>query len=145
MKFKLITIGILALVLFTGCEELAKELSTTISGTVRDGSEPVEGAFVLAMQGLTVDGLASMEIDLSNGSITNSIGDYTIIEVDPGTYQILAVKDLNGNGMVDWDTDQVGIYGPSIGGIPTGFTSITIEEDEDIEGIDITSLYVWPL
>ncbi len=47
--------------------------------------------------------------------------------------------------MVDWDTDQVGIYGPSIGGIPTGFTSITIEEDEDIEGIDITSLYVWPL
>ncbi len=132
--------------LFTGCDEIAKEVSTTITGNVSEDGVPVQGAIVIAMEGLTIGGLTSNEINLSNGSFTRVDGNYTIVELDPGTYQILAVKDLNDNNMIDWDSDQIGIYGTEIAGIPTGFTDVTIEADgDDIEDVDITNLYVWPL
>jgi len=118
-----------------GMEQAEQEI-VDISGKVSDEGQAVEGAIVLLMENANVaDGL-----NLSNGSISDNRGNYIILNVDPGSYYILAVKDQNNNLEFDADTDQLGFYG-----VDPGASDLTPEKikvaDEDLEDIDITDLY----
>jgi hypothetical protein len=115
------------------------DLIVEISGKVSDEGQPVEGAIVLLMESTNVaDGL-----NLANGSITDNRGNYIILNVDPGSYYILAVKDQNNNLEFDADTDQLGFYGVNPGASDLTPDKIKVSED-DLENIDITDLYSLP-
>ncbi|MCK5833592.1 DUF1416 domain-containing protein [bacterium] len=137
-----IMITALALVLaiaMIGCEEVVEELTTTISGNVSNDGEPVSGAYVIL---LDAGDSVSSGISLSNGMITNSSGDYTMIEVSVGDHYVAAIDDANGNIIFDPDTDRLGYYGDT--DTLTGLTiprTVHVDDGDDIENIDITKLY----
>ncbi|MFP4459708.1 MAG: carboxypeptidase-like regulatory domain-containing protein [Candidatus Zixiibacteriota bacterium] len=147
---KLIPMFILVIMLFMGCEEAVKELSTTISGTVKDDNVPVVGAYVFAMEGLTISDLASLDVSLSSGTkVLSDSGRYVIPELKPGTYQVFAIEDVNENNMIDYDIDRIGIYGETyeVGGtvFPMSFDAVTIANDgDDIENINIYEMANFP-
>jgi hypothetical protein len=121
-----------------GCEELKE---TTISGTVRNGGEPISGGIVLLLESDSLEAGLSLE----NASITNSSGKYEIIRVEPGSYYISAIKDENENLVYDEETDMFGWYGER--DILTGLTiprQVTVTEGENLTGIDIDTLYIAP-
>ena len=130
----------LAIAMFS-CEEVIKELTTTISGKVTNDGEPVSGAYVILLDaGDTV----SSGVSLSNGMITNSNGNYTMVEVSAGDHYVAAIDDANSNIIFDPDTDKVGYYGDPD---TLGFTipkTIHINKGDDLEDIDITKLYQLP-
>jgi len=139
----LFCLAVLFTILFTlGCEEAAKELSTTVSGYVKDDETPVGSALVFL---LSYGDTASTGMSLDNGSITNSSGRYVIVEVQTGDYFVCAVKDNNGNMTYDSGVDAIGYYGDVILGItiPEKFT--VQNEGDDIDSINIEEMYVSPI
>ena len=120
-----------------GCD-LGVELDEAfidISGTVTDNGEAVSNALVLLVTSASIsDGL-----NLSNGSITGSNGNYTIINVENGEYYIVAIEDNNSNLEFDIESDRIGFYGVDLGGLDIEPDKITVS-NEDVENIDITYL-----
>jgi hypothetical protein len=138
---KILTFPLLVILVSVSCDlvEQAEKEIVDISGKVSDEGQPVEGAIILLMESTNVaDGL-----NLANGSITDNRGNYIILNVDPGSYYILAVKDQNNNLEFDADTDQLGFYGVNPGASDLTPDKIKVSED-DLENIDITDLYSLP-
>ena len=112
---------------------------TTISGNVSSDGEPVSGAYVIL---LDAGDSVSFGLSLSNGMITNSNGDYTMVEVSAGDHYVAAIDDANGNIIFDPDTDRLGYYGDP--DTTTGLTiprTLHINNGDDLKNIDITKLY----
>jgi uncharacterized protein (DUF2141 family) len=137
----IITIVLCALVLAVSCEKAQEVLGITISGNVSTNGQAVSGAIVLLVNDISeiVGGSP-----LSSGSITLGNGNYTIIQVDDGTYYVCAIKDENGNNSYDLGTDPIGWYGHR-----DDITHLTIPDSiivsgNDISDIDIDTLYVQP-
>ncbi len=135
---------IVLLICGTGCEEVAKKLYGTISGTVRDGGSYVSGALVLLLE---YGDTATAGMSLSNGSATNSNGRYTIINVEVGDYFVCAIDDKNGNLTYDPGIDGIGYYGTvdTILGISIPAMVRIEEEGQDIDNVNIDELYVLPI
>lgn len=137
MKFTPVILVVL-LSIFLGCEllEEAEKAVIDISGRVTDEDQAVSGALVLLLEGTQVtDGLS-----LANGSITDSNGDYIILNVKAGEYYILAVDDRNGNMEFDAATDRLGFYGVDQNAQDIIPQKVVVS-DQDIEDIDIVDLY----
>jgi len=135
----IIPLALVLAIAMIGCEEAIEELTTTISGNVGSDGEPVSGAYVIL---LDAGDSVSSGISLSNGMITNSSGDYTMVEVSAGDHYVAAIDDANDNIIFDPDTDRIGYYGD-----PDTLTGLTIprtlhiDEGDDIKNVDITKLY----
>ncbi|HDP68489.1 MAG TPA: carboxypeptidase regulatory-like domain-containing protein [Candidatus Marinimicrobia bacterium] len=135
---KMIPILLCFILLWMGCNLLdaADEAIVDVSGKVTDNGSAVEGAIVLLIESAEIsDGL-----NLSNGSITNSRGNYTILKVDPGKYYVVAIDDENNNLEFDTDTDRLGFYGVNRNTNDLEPDRITVDDD-DLKNIDITDLY----
>ena len=139
MKKELFVLIFILAIAMIGCEDVVKGLTTTISGKVTDEGEPVSGAYVILLE--AGDSL-STGISISNGMITNSNGDYTMVAVSAGDYFVAAIEDNNNNIIFDPDTDRFGYYGvaDTLSGITIPQT-LHINKDDDLEDIDITDLY----
>jgi len=126
------------LFVFSGCEETAKALSTTISGTVTtEDGEPVQGALILVMEYDPTNFLSIISgASLESVSISLADGRYTVVEVEPGDYMVFAVKD-NGNLSVDLTEDEIYFYGTSFLGIPNP-SVVTVENKHD----DVTDIVI---
>ena len=142
MKKRLFIFALILSIMVINCKDVVKELTTTISGKVTSEGEPVSGAFVILLE---AGNLASSGIPLKNGMITNSKGNYMMIEVSAGDYYVVAIEDANNNIVFDTDTDKIGYYGD-----PDTLTGLTIpktlhvNKGDDIEDINITKLYKLP-
>ncbi|MCK4233961.1 carboxypeptidase regulatory-like domain-containing protein [candidate division WOR-3 bacterium] len=135
----LILILAVSLIVALSCEKVEEVLGITISGNVSNAGQPVEGAYVLLVNNVSEIVAGS---PLSNGSITLGNGNYTIIQVEDGTYYVVVVKDENGNTSYDLGTDPIGWYGH-----PDSLTGLTIPDSviisgNDVSNIDIDTLYV---
>lgn len=134
----LILVIAVSLILAISCEKAEEVIGITISGNVSNGGQPVSGAFVLLVNNIS-DIISGSP--LSNGMITLSNGNYTIIKVEDGTYYVCAVKDENGNNSYDFGTDPIGWYGHL-----DSLTHLTIPDSvivsgNDVSDIDIDTLY----
>jgi len=124
-----------------GCEE--ELLNGTISGLVKDDGKNVSGAFVLLLdEGQLIQG----NTPLSNASVTNNAGNYTIYMVEPNkNYYVCAVKDVDGNVSYTPGVDPIGYYGTYNSvthlWIPA---SVSIGSGENKKGININEMYVMP-
>ena len=106
-----------------------------ISGIVTNNDEPVTNALVLLVASTDVsDGLS-----LSNGSITGSNGNYSIINVENGEYYIVAIEDNNSNLEFDIESDRIGFYGIDLIDLDIEPDKIIVS-NEDIDQINITYL-----
>ena len=106
-----------------------------ISGIVTNNDEPVINALVLLVASTDVsDGLS-----LSNGSITGSNGNYSIINVENGEYYIVAIEDNNSNLEFDIESDRIGFYGIDLIDLDIEPDKIIVS-NEDIDQINITYL-----
>ena len=119
-------------------EEIEKRI-ITISGKVSHDGSSVKGALVLLVEGTDV----SEGLSLANAMITDSKGNFTILDVQPGTYYVLAIDDANGNLQFDADSDRLGFYGVDPGKSDLEPNAITVS-DQDITGADIIYLYTLP-
>ncbi|MCF7824627.1 MAG: carboxypeptidase-like regulatory domain-containing protein [Candidatus Marinimicrobia bacterium] len=123
--------------LLSSCD-LGDELDKAIidvSGKVSHDGNAVTGAIVLLVEDVSI----SSGLSLANGSISDNSGHYTILNVDPGSYYVLAVDDRDGNLQLDATTDRIGFYGVVP---PTDLEANQISvSDMDVENINITSLY----
>ncbi|MCK4297557.1 MAG: carboxypeptidase regulatory-like domain-containing protein [Candidatus Marinimicrobia bacterium] len=133
MKKRLFIFALISSIAMINCKNVVKELTTTISGKVTSEGEPVSGAFVILLE---AGDLASSGITLSNGMITNSRGNYMMIEVRAGDYYVVAIDDANNNFVFDTDTDKIGYYGDP--------DTLHVNKGDDIEDINITKLYKLP-
>lgn len=135
----LILVIAVSLILAISCEK-AQEI-ITISGNVSNGGQPVSGAFVLLVDKAEI----TTGFPIGNGMVTLGSGDYTIFNVDDGTYFVVAVKDENGNNSYDLGTDPIGWYGH-----PDTLTGLIIIPDSvivsgsSVSDIDIDTMYVQP-
>ena len=139
MKRLVFLIAVLLVIMISGCEDVVKAVTTTISGNVSNDGEAVSGAYVILLE---AGDEVTQGISLSNGMITNSNGDYTMIEVSAGDYYVAAIDDANNNVGFDLDTDRVGYYG--VADTLLGVTipqTLHISKGDDLEDIDITDLY----
>lgn len=142
MKKGLFIFALILSIAMINCKDVVKELTTTISGKVTNEDEPVLGAYVILLE---AGNLVSSGIPLSNGMITDSNGDYMMIEVSTGDYYLTAIDDANNNVVFDPDTDRIGYYGE-----PDPLTGLTIpktlhvNKGNDIENINVTKLYKLP-
>jgi uncharacterized protein (DUF2141 family) len=139
MKRNLFLLAVLIVITISGCNDIVKAITTTISGNVSNDGEAVSGAYVLLLE---AGNEVTQGISLSNGMITNSNGNYTMIEVSAGDYYVAAIDDVNNNIIFDPDTDRVGYYG--VADTLLGVTipqTIHISKGNDLENIDITDLY----
>lgn len=100
---------LLVLIWMTACnlEEKVDEAIVTVSGNVSDDGQPLSGALVMLVESPD----SSDGISLANGSITGSSGNYTILNVDPGNYYVMAVDDANDNLKFDVMYDRLGFFG----------------------------------
>ena len=142
MKRNVYFFTLLILIAMIGCDDVIKEYTTTISGKVTNDGTLVSGAYVILLEaGVS----ASTGISLSNGMITDSNGDYMMVEVSAGDYYVAAIDDDNDNVVFDSDTDKIGYYGDA-----DPITELTIprtlqvKKGDDIEDINITKLYSLP-
>lgn len=128
----------------TGCEEVAKKLYGTISGTVRDDGSYISGALVLLLE---YGDTATAGMSLSNGSATNSSGRYTIVDVEIGEYFVCAIDDNNGNLIYDPGVDAIGYYGTvdTLLGISIPAMLKVEEEGQDIDNVNIDEMYILPV
>jgi len=117
-------------------EEKLDDAFIDISGKVTDDDKPVSQALVLLMESEEI----SEGMNLTNGTLTNSNGNYTIVNVEPGDYYIVAVDDENGNMEFDPDEDQFGFYGVNPDDLDIEPDVVTVD-DEDVNNINITDLY----
>ncbi len=142
MKRNLFLLAVLIVITISGCDDVVKAITTTISGNVSNDGEAVSGAYVLLLE---AGDEVTQGISLSNGMITNSAGDYTMVAVSAGDYYVAAIDDANNNIIFDLDTDRVGYYG--VADTLTGITipqTLHISKGDDLEDIDITDLYQLP-
>jgi len=141
MKIKFFILAVLIVITISGCDDVVKEVTTTISGNISNDGEAVSGVYVILLES---GDEVTQGISLSNGMITNSNGDYTMIAVSEGDYYVAAIDDANNNIIFDLDTDRVGYYGDPD---TLGFTiprTIHVNKGDDLEDIDITDLYQLP-
>jgi len=130
-------VGLLAL----GCEEAVEKGS--IAGNVKDDGANVSGAFCLLLEeGKMVTG----ETPLSNASVTNGQGNYTIYLVEPNkNFYLAAIKDNDNNQQYTPGTDAIGYYGTyneqTHVWIPT---VIRLGSGEDKTGVNVADMYVMP-
>ena len=140
MKKELFVLVFVLAIAMIGCKDVVKEITTTISGKVTNEGEPVSGAYVIL---LDAGDSVSDSLSLSNGMITNSNGNYTMVEVSAGDHYVAAIDDANSNIIFDSD-DKVGYYGDPD---TLGFTiprTIHVNKGDDLEDINITKLYQLP-
>ena len=141
MKKGIFAIALILAIVIISCEDTVKKLTTTISGKVTNEGAAVSGAYVILLE---AGNFVSDGLSLSNGMITNSNGDYTMVEVSAGDHYVAAIDDVNNNIIFDMDTDRIGYYGD----LDTlGFTiprTLHINKGDDIEDINITKLYYLP-
>ena len=115
-------------------EEIDK-LFIGVSGNVSENGEAVVGALVLLITSPSIaDGVM-----LSNGSITDANGNYTIFNVDDGDYYVVAIDDVNDNFQYDSDTDRFGFHGVDLTALNIDPDQITVA-GEDVDNIDVTYL-----
>ena len=119
-----------------GIEDELDKAIIDISGEVSHDGNAVSGVLVLLVEGTSI----AEGFNLSNGSITDNSGLYTILGVDPGEYYLLAVDDSNGNLEFDADTDRLGFHGVNPLGLDLEPDLITVS-DSDVENINVISLY----
>ncbi len=139
MKKRFLVLAALIVITMSGCDDVVKAVTTTISGNVSNDGEAVSGASVILLE--TGDEV-TQGISLSNGMITNSNGNYTMVAVSAGDYYVAAIDDANNNIIFDPDTDRVGYYG--VADTLLGITipqTIHISKGDDLENIDIIELY----
>jgi len=123
------------ILLVFSCDLLDKQI-IDISGKITDEGSAVSGAIVLLVESANIsDGL-----NLSNGSISMSNGKYSILDVDPGDYYVVAIDDKNNNMQFDADTDQLGFYGVNPDDLDFLPNKISVV-DKDLENINIVDLY----
>jgi len=139
MKRIFYILAVLVVIAISGCDDVVKAVTTTISGNVSNDGEAVSGAYVLLLE---AGDEVTQGISLSNGMITNSNGDYTMIEVSTGDYYVAVIDDANNNIVFDLDTDRVGYYGlaDTLLGVTIPQT-LHVSKGDDLEDIDITDLY----
>ena len=139
MKKGFFLLAALIVITISGCSDVVKAVTTTISGNVSNNGEAVSGAYVILLE---AGNEVTQGLSLSNGMITNSNGNYTMVAVSAGDYYVAAIDDANNNFILDLDTDKVGYYGDTE---PlTGLTipqTIHVNKGDDLEDIDITDLY----
>lgn len=137
MRIPYIILAIMTLsTLSCNLEDELDDVIIDISGHVSHDGSSVAGALVLLVEETGV----SEGLSLANGSITDNSGRYTILNVDAGEYYVLAVDDSDGNLQLDAETDRIGFHGVNPSGLDLEPDQITIT-DEDLEDIDIISLY----
>lgn len=139
MKRLFFLIAVLLVIMISGCDDVVKAVTTTISGNVSNDGEAVSGVYVILLE---AGDEVTQGILLTNGMITNANGNYTMVEVSAGDYYVAAIDDANNNIVFDLDTDRVGYYG--IIDTLTGITipqTLHISKGDDLEDIDVTYLY----
>ena len=139
MKKRFFVLAVLLVITISCCDDVVKAITTTISGNVSNDGEAVSGAYVILLE---AGNEITQGISLTNGMITNSNGNYTMIEVNAGDYYVAAIDDANNNIIFDLDTDRVGYYG--VADTLLGVTipqTLHISKGDDLEDIDITDLY----
>lgn len=124
------------------CEEVSEKGG--IAGNVKDDSKNVSGAFVLLLDEGKI--LAS-ETPLTNASITNKEGNYTIMFVEPDkNYYIAAVKDENSDTKYTPGVDPIGYYGRFIEATQTWIPApVHVGSGERKTGINVADMYVIPV
>ena len=141
MKRRFFVLAVLLVIAISGCGDVVKAVTTTISGNVSNDGEAVSGAYVILLE---AGDEVTQGISISNGMITNSNGNYTMVAVSAGDYYVAAIDDANNNIIFDLDTDRVGYYGDPD---TLGFTiprTIHVNKGDDLEDINITKLYQLP-
>ena len=141
-RYVVLALVLAGLLVALACDEAVQK--GTITGTVKDGGQPVNGAYVLLLdEGELVQG----NTPLSNGSITLGNGSYTIVMVEPNkNYYVAAVKDQDGNGNYTPGVDPIGYYGTL--NQQTGVwipASIHVGEGQKLSGINVNDLMVIPI
>ncbi len=133
---------LLVLIWMTACDlgEKVDEAIITVSGNVSNGAQSVSGALVMLVESPD----SSDGINLANGSITGSSGDYTILNVDSGNYYVMAVDDANDNLKFDVTYDRLGFFGIDLAVDDIDPDAIVVTDD-DWENIDIEYLYSLPV
>jgi uncharacterized protein (DUF2141 family) len=143
MKKIIAVLTVVSLVFLMGCDELAKDLTSTISGTVYNDGEIVPNVLVFLLSpGDTI----TAGLSLSNATVGKADGTYILVDVITGNHIVCAVKDVNGNLTVDAGVDLVGYHGEvdTILGISIPQT-VTLEKDgDDLENIDIDEMFILP-
>jgi hypothetical protein len=126
---------------FLACEEETK--MGGITGNVKDDGTNVSGAFVLL---LDEGKIVTAETPLSNASITNKDGDYTMVLVEPEKYYyVAAVKDEDGDTKYTPATDPIGYFGRYNKETKTWVpASIYIGSGEKKTGINVADMYIIP-
>lgn len=124
--------------LLGSCElvEQAQEEIIEISGKVTHNGNAITGAIVLLLK----DPSFSDGLSLANGSLTDNAGRYTIYDVAPGNYYVLAIDDQDDNLRFDNGIDRFGFYG--IDTTVQDFVPDKISvKDSDLKNIDITVFF----
>ncbi|MCK4653267.1 MAG: DUF1416 domain-containing protein, partial [Candidatus Cloacimonetes bacterium] len=69
MKKRFFVLAVLIVITISGCDDVVKAVTTTISGNVSNDGEAVSGAYVILLE---AGDEVTQGISLSNGMITNS-------------------------------------------------------------------------
>lgn len=123
------------------CEEELEKAS--ISGNVKDDGKNLSGAFVLLLE----EGkILAAETPLSNASVTDSQGNYTIFFVEPEvTYYVVAVKDEDGDVKYTPGVDPIGYYGKYNKETKQWIPSpVSVGSGEKKTGINVADMYILP-
>lgn len=141
MKKMLILAALATLMIGLACEEATE--NGKINGKVKDNGAAVSGAFVLLMEeGQMIKG----EQPLSNGSVTQSNGNYTILLVEPDkNFYVVAVKDEDGNTEYTPGVDPMGYYGTYNAQTKVWIpASVRVSSGQTLNDININDLYIMP-
>ena len=141
MKNSLLLLLFTSMITFSNCDSAVVDaIFIDVRGNVSSAGEPVAGAIVLLVEGTDI----TNGLSLSNGAISNSSGDYTILKPKKGKYYVIAIDDVNNNFKYDSGTDRLGFYGVDSDNLDFSPNRITIGT-EDIEGINIIDFTALPL
>jgi len=135
-------IPLCVIIIVAGCSWLKHKGS--ISGTVTNGGNPVSGAIVLAIGKDSLIAGESIDYTKLNGTLTGNDGRYKIQLVEPGTYFVVAIKDVNNNFTYEPEEDLIGWYGErdTLTGKVVIPKSIEVEAGKETRGVDIDTMYV---
>ena len=124
------------------CDEAVEK--GTITGNVKDNGNNVSGAFVLLLDEGKILG---SEAPLSNGSLTDNGGNYTIFLVEPDkNYYIVAVKDEDEDTKYTPGVDPIGYYGQFIKETKTWIpAAVHVGSGERKAGINVADMYIIPI
>jgi hypothetical protein len=142
VKKTLILVALAALLAGLACEEATED--GKICGNVKDNGTAVSGAFVLLLEeGKMLGG----EDPLSNGSITGTNGNYTILLVQPDKdYYIVAVKDEDGNQEYTPGVDPIGYHGKYNSTTKVWVpTVVRVSSGQTLTGINVSDMVIVPV